>query len=365
MSSPLDANEVEALMQAIQDGKVAPSSGGGGGSAGSGGGAGSGSRGPVIPYDLTSQDRIIRGQRPTLDAINDRIASLFARSLSGRLRLEAKVGSGAATLLKFADVQGLLTPPTTVGILTLGGGHGLAAILLEGMLAQALLAGAMGDRRARPEAPREGSSDRNDLTNVERLVLRHLLGLMAEAMSVAWVDVLAFQPEVLRFESDPRMAAIAPASDVAIVCPFEISGTVAGRLQLVFPYAAVEPAKKLLASPPRLGERGDGDARFSAAMARELEQVQVRVRVEIGRRTLNLSELIELEVGNLLTLSSSENMPLPVYVEGRCKGHGAPRVVNGSLAVGLLHAIGTTPGGGAASEAASPAGVTSPDRPAA
>ncbi len=319
-------------MQAIQDGRLAP-------------GAGAGARGPVVPYDLTSQDRIIRGQMPTLDAINDRIASLFGRSLSGRLRLDARVTSGAATLLKFADVQGLLAPPTTVGILTLGGGHGLAAILLEGTLAQSLLAGALGDRKARAEAPREGANEqRTELTNVERLVLRHLLGLMAEAMAVAWADVLAFRPEVLRFESDPRMAVIAPASDVAIVCPFEIAGTLAGRAQLVVPYAAVEPAKKLLASPPRLGERGDGDARFSATMARELEQVDVSLRVEIGRRTVNLSELLALQVGDVLTLNSSENVPLPIFVEGRLKSSGAPRVVNGSMAVAVERTFGPLAG---------------------
>ena len=338
-------------MQAIQDGRVAP-------------GLDGESQVPIVPYDLTSQDRIIRGQMPTLDAINDRIASLFGRSLGGRLRLDARVSSGAATLLKFADVQALLAPPTTVGIVTLGGGHGLGAILLEGNLANALLAGALGDRKARPE-PARGGTERSDLTNVERLVLRHLLGLMAEAMSVAWADVLAFRPEVLRFESDPRMAVIAPASDVAILCPFELTGTLTGRLQLVLPYAAVEPAKKLLASPPRLGGGSDGDARFSAALARELSEVDVEVRVEIGRRTLNLSELLSLDVGNVLTLNTNEGAPLPVYVEGRLKATGAPRVVSGSMAISLEGPIGAVSGKPEKHPPTAGDGSTLPYRPAA
>jgi flagellar motor switch protein FliM len=355
VSSPLDANEVEALMRAIQDGRVIPE-------------PGEGAAGPVVPYDLTSQDRIIRGQMPTLDAINDRIGSLFGRSLSGRLRLEARVVSSAATLLKFADVQGLLAPPTTVGILALGGGHGLGAVLLEGDLAQSLLAGALGDRKARPEASRAGSNERNDLTNIERLVLRNLLGLMADAMALAWADVLPFRPEVVRFESDSRMAAIGPSSDVAILCPFELSGTLAGRLQLVIPYAAVEPAKKLLAAPPRPGGGSDGDARFSAALARELEDVNVCMRVEIGRRCLNLSELLELEVGTVLTLSTSENMPLPVFVEGRLKFTGRPRVMNGSLAVTVENPLMAPPGRppeGPAERGGSGSGRSSSSRPAA
>src|SRR3954447_26185857 len=120
MSSPLDNNEVEALMQAIQEGRVSPESGAEGGS----------SKGPVVPYDLTSQDRIIRGQMPTLDSINDRIASLFGKSLAGRMRLEIRVTAMPATLLKFADLGPLLSAPGTMGVLSLGAGFGLGLVVL-------------------------------------------------------------------------------------------------------------------------------------------------------------------------------------------------------------------------------------------
>jgi flagellar motor switch protein FliM len=325
VASPLDPGELDALMQAIQDGRVVPPS------------ADRASI-PVMPYDLTSQDRIIRGQMPTLDSINDRIASLFGRGLSGRTRLDIRTAAGAATLLKFADVQSLLAPPATVGILTLGAGHGPAVVALEGDLGPTLLAGALGDRKARPAPGRPDA--RSELTGVERTVLRFLMSIFAEAMHVAWADVLPFRPEVLRFESDARMAAIASATDVAILCPFEVSGTVNGRLLLVLPYAAVEPAKKLLSAPPRLGAAGDGDVRFSAALSRELEQCEVELRVEIGRRTLTLSELIALDVGSVVTLDRGESSPLPVFVEGRAKLMGIPRVVSGSLAIVVEQALG-------------------------
>lgn len=317
-------------MQAIQEGRVSPREGGAGADGGDA---------AIVPYDLTSQDRIIRGQMPTLDTINDRIASLFGRSLAGRTRLDIRAMAGAATLLKFADIQPLLSPPATVGVLTLGGGHGPAVIALEGELGGALLAGALGDRKARPAPP--NSEGRTELTSVERMVLRHLLGMFAEAMNVGWADVLPFRPEVLRFESDPRMAMIAPATDVAILCPFELAGAVSGRLLLILPYAAVEPAKKMLSSPPRMGTPADGDARFSAALAREIEAVDVELKVEIGRRKLNLSALMALEVGAVLTLDRSESTPLPIFVEGRSKMTGIPRVVGGSLAVVIDRCVNT------------------------
>lgn len=325
MSSPLDSNEVEALMQAIQEGRVNPEPGS------------EAARGPVVPYDLTSQDRIIRGQMPTLDSINDRIASLFGRNLAARTRLEVRVAATPATLLKFADVQALLTPETTVGVLSVGAGHGLALLLLEGTLAQSLLVAAMGDRKAKP-APVMGEM-KTELTTLEKLVLKNLLGMLSEAMAVAWADVLAFKPELLRFETDPRLCAIANPSDVIILCSFEITGPIDGRLQFALPYAAVEPAKKLLTSPPRLG--GQRDARFSTALARELEGVEVELRVEIGQRKLSVSELLHLAVGDVLTLNTSETAPLPVYVQGRPKMTAAPRVAGGGMAVEILRTLTT------------------------
>jgi len=328
MSSPLDNNEVEALMQAIQEGRVSPDSN----EAGTSGG-------PVLPYDLTSQDRIIRGQMPTLDSINDKIASLFGKNLAGRTRLDVRVAATPATLLKFADIGSLLTAPGTVGVMSLGAGHGLALMVLEGELGHALLSGALGDRKAR--AAPSNPDGHTELTNLEKMVLKHLLGMLSEAMGTGWTGVLTFKPELMRFESDTRLVMIANPSDVIILCSFEITGAIDGRIQLAIPYSAVEPAKKLLTSPPRLG--GQRDQRFASALARELDGVEVELRVQIGRRKLSVNELLNMAVGDVLTLNTSESAPLPVFVQGRPKMTASPRVVGGGMAIEILRAINSPP----------------------
>jgi flagellar motor switch protein FliM len=325
MASPLDPQELEALMQAIQEGRVGTE-----GDAGPEQGDGS-----VVPYDLTSQDRIIRGQMPTLDSINERIASSFGKALGGRLRLELRVASSPAVLMKFSEVTGTVADQTITGVLSLGAGHGLALVVLEGALTRGLLSAALGDRSV-ANASQEGEV-RAELTGVEKLVLKHLLSLLSDTMSAAWEEVLAFQPEVLRFESDPRMAIISTPSEVAILCNFDVTGALDGKIMLAIPYAAVEPAKKALTSPPRLG--GQRDAKFSQAFAREIEAVEVEVRVEIGRRSLNLADLVELKIGDIITLNTNEGSPLPVFVQGRPKMTASPRVVGGGMAVEILKAI--------------------------
>lgn len=315
MAATLNHDEVSALMSAIQEGSL-------------GGPPQAAETVKAVPYDLTSQDRIIRGQMPTLDSINERVASTFEIGLCGRTRMQLRVNSSPATLMKFVDFNVLLAPPSTVCVLGLGAGYGQAVLVLEPGLAEALLAAALGDRQARVEPPAEG---RRELTSVERLVLKKLLGIFTDGMAAAWGPILPFRPEVARFESDPRLANIAPPNEVAILCSFEIDGAIRGRFEMAIPYASVEPAKKLLASPPRLG--GGADQRFLGALVRELEEVEVEVRAVLGTTTVNLSRLLELQPGDVLVLGTVEGTPLPVLVEGMPKLTATPSVSGGSLAV--------------------------------
>ena len=120
---------------------------------------------------------------PNIDSINERIASTFGSNLAGRTRLDIRVQSAPSTLMKFADVGAMFSPPTTVWVVNLGPGHGLGVLLLDGALGRALLSGALGDRKARVDAT--GIEMRLELTSVERNVLKHLLGMFTEAMAGA------------------------------------------------------------------------------------------------------------------------------------------------------------------------------------
>jgi flagellar motor switch protein FliM len=313
----LNPEEINALMSAIQDGRVTPEPPKG--------------RGAAVPYDLTSQDRVIRGQMPTLDAINEQIASAFAMGLAGRTRLSVRVSCVPASLLKFGDFNSLLAPPTTVGVMSLGKAGSQALLVLEPGLADAMIAAALGDKRARADDSQAQPEPRRELTNVERKVLGRLLALFTEAMTLAWAPVLPFKPEIARFEADPRLAVIAPVNEAAVLCSFEIDGAIKGLVQLAMPYTAIEPARKALMSPPKLN--ATSDSRFAHRLEEELSQTEVELRVLLGKSTLTLQKLLELEVGETITLGTSEGVSLPIFVQGRAKFTGQPRVVGGAIAL--------------------------------
>src|SRR6476619_7155075 len=102
MNQVLTQSEVDALLSAVAEGNVEVGANGqpaGGGAGAAGGGApDAGVWGPnmipeseITPYDLTNQDRVIRGRMPTLDIIYERFIRLFRMSLSNSLRKIATI----------------------------------------------------------------------------------------------------------------------------------------------------------------------------------------------------------------------------------------------------------------------------------
>ncbi len=268
MPATLTPEEVRALMSAVQEGRVPP-------------GHARSSKGEVVGYDLTSQDRIIRGQMPTLDAINEQVASMLGIGLAGRTRLAIRVSSTPATLLKFADLTPLLAPPASVCVLGLGAAHGFALAVLEPGLAEALLAAALGDRRARPaDALPEGATRVHGGGAARpapppRHPHRRHVGLPGARSSPS-------SPRCFASSSTPAWRPSPRRATWASSPVFELKGGIEGRLQLIVPYAAVEPAKQLASrAPRRLSQRAD--ERFAEALAREVEQVAVEIRGVFGR----------------------------------------------------------------------------------
>ena len=144
----LSQSEIDALLSAVNEGKIEaePAAGGGGGSGaalglgGGGGGGGGGDSGAgAVKYDLLSQDRIIRGRMPTLDIINDRFARQFRITLSNSLRKIIQVSVESTSLMKYGEFLNYLPIPSCLNIVRLNPLRGSCILAIEAKLIFAFL----------------------------------------------------------------------------------------------------------------------------------------------------------------------------------------------------------------------------------
>ena len=110
MSQVLSQSEVDALLAAVSEGEI-------GQTEGAAPGGTPGDERVVVVYDLTSQDRIIRGRLPQLDVIYEKFMRSFRVSLSSALRKIATLTHASTDFLKFGEFINTLPMPTCMSVL--------------------------------------------------------------------------------------------------------------------------------------------------------------------------------------------------------------------------------------------------------
>ena len=81
------------------------------------------------------------------------------------------------------------------------------------------------------------------------------------------------------------------------------------------------------------GAAATTDAGWSTRLRERLLDVLIEVAVELGGTPMTVSRLLELAVGDLVTLDVGRDGPVIVRVAGEAHFHGAPGVQGGHNAV--------------------------------
>ncbi len=104
-----------------------------------------------------------------------------------------------------------------------------------------------------------------------------------------------------------------------------------GRMALVLPYSTIEPIRsKLYASFQ--SDQLEVDTEWISRLKRLLHEVPVDLSVELGSSTIKGSELMNMEVGDVIMLDNDFNKPIVVKVEGVPKLRASPGIYHGNMA---------------------------------
>jgi flagellar motor switch protein FliM len=344
MNQVLTQSEVDALLSAVSEGGDDAGGAGGGGDAGAafaagaeggGGGEAPGANDPeVLPYDLTNQDRVIRGRMPTLDIIYERFIRLYRMSLSNALRKIATISIISTDLLKFGEFVNTLPIPSCMCIMRFDSLRGPALLVFESKLAYALVDSFFGGTD-RPFTKIEGK----EFTRIELSIMRKVMDLALKDLEDAWAPVHKTDISFVRTEVNPQFVGVVPPSDVIISTTFEVElENASGTIALVIPYSTIEPIKaKLNASFQTETDRGDKE--WVAKMEEHLRSVDTNVLVNLGSAQITVGDLVNLNVGDIIPLGQDVDGEIDVLVEGVPKFKSFFGVSRGSRAVQVTRLI--------------------------
>lgn len=324
MEAVLSQNEVNALINAVAQGGVDEEDGS--------------SRDDARGYDLTSNDRIVRGRMPTLDILNQRLARLMRISFFNMFRRTVDVHHDSTQLMKYSEFISSVSVPACLNVFRMPPLRNTCLVAVDSALMFGLVDYVFGGSGTWYRV--EG----RDYSSIELRLIQQVVSMVLADLGSAWEPVIEVTPEYIRTEVNPQFAAIAAPTDVAVNITFEVEleATTKGQISLLIPYGVIEPIRPLLSSAIQT-ERNQEDNHWRTAIKSIIPTLEVNVQVRIGGAVVTVEELLQLQVGDTIRLDADADSALLCEVEGVPKTAGYPVISRGCIAVQLSYPLGVVP----------------------
>jgi len=258
----------------------------------------------IKSYDLTSNDRIVRGRMPTLEMINERFARYTRISMFNFLRRSADVASGGVQIMKFGEYIHTLYVPTSLNLVKMRPLRGTALFILDAKLVFKLVDNFFGGdgRHAKIEG--------REFTPTEVRVVQLILTQVFNDMMEAWSPVIPVEFEYVGSEVNPAMANIVSPSEVVVVSTFhiELDGG-GGDLHLTIPYSMIEPMREVLDAGFQ-SDVDDVDERWQQSLREDILEAPVEIHGTLAQRDITLREVAALKTGDVIPIDIPEDFIL-------------------------------------------------------
>jgi flagellar motor switch protein FliM len=323
MSQVLSQKEVDALLNAVVGGDVPTETK-----------AGANVDDSIVTYDLTSQDKIIRGRMPTLDIVYERFIRAFRMNLTSQLRKLATLSIAATDTMKFGEFINTLPLPSCMSVVRFETLRGSGIVVLESKLAYALIESFLGGTD-RPYSKVEGK----DFTQIELSIIRRVILAALDDLEKAWSPVTPMKIGFVRTETNPQFVGIVPPSDIIIATTFSVElENASGALTIVMPFATLEPIRQKLISGFQQ-EVVESDDYWVNMMVRHLEETELNLSVELGKTHMTMRQLLDLKIGDVIPLQTDASAEIGVAVENVTRFRGLFGASRGSQAVQVTEIV--------------------------
>jgi len=290
-SDILSQDEIDALLGGVDEGDIETEEG-------------VGDPSQAKPYDLTSQERIVRGRLPTLEMLNERFARNLRIRLVSMLRRSVEISIEGTDMVKFSEYIHTLFVPTSMTLVHVRPLKGLGLFMMESRLVFSLVDNYFGG------FGQHSKIEGRDFTPTELRVIKRVLEQATDEIQKAWAQVYPIMFETVSHEMNPQLANIVSATEVVVVNSFriEVEGG-SGKFDFVVPYSMIEPIRDLLDGGMQ-GDRLEVDERWTNALRREVSLAELSLTANLTEIRMSLKDVAQLKVGQVIPFEMPEHVTL-------------------------------------------------------
>ena len=266
---------------------------------------------------------------PMLEIVFDRMIRLLSTSLRNLFQDNVEVTLDNITSVRFGDYLNAIPLPTLLGVFRADAWENSGLVTVDSNLAYATFDLLLGGKRG-------GSSSRLDgrpFTGIEMTLVRRLVEIIVGDLELSFQPISPVGFCIDRIETNPRFATITRPGNAAILIGLrlDVDGR-GGLMQILFPYATIEPIRELL-TQSFMGEKLGRDQVWEGHLATEIWQADVSMQAVLHEMMLPLKQVMRLKVGDTLMFDAKPTDLITVRCGDWALTQGRIGRVDGSIAV--------------------------------
>lgn len=264
-------------------------------------------RGEVRSYNISSQERIVRGRMPTMEIVNERFARNLRVGLFNFIRRSPEISVGPVTVQRYSAFLRELAVPTNFNIVAIRPLRGSGLIVCEPALVFGVidtLYGGIGKFQSRIEG--------RDFSATEQRVINRLVDVITDEYKKAWKGIYPLELEYQRSEMQPQFANIATPSEIVVSTSFQLEiGEITGAIHFCMPYATLEPIRDVLYSSTQ-GDSIEVDRRWVNVLTQEIQAAEITLVAELARADATIEQLLAMKPGDFIELDRQPRIQVTV-----------------------------------------------------
>lgn len=314
MSDILDQDEVDALLNALDQGEIETAD-----NSSSSSTSESSESKNISKYDFRRPDIISKDQLRSLQGIHKSFCRILSNSLSTQLRTIVDVSLVAVDSLTYGEFNMSLPNPTWINVFSLSPLEGLGILEINPSLAFCIIDRLMGGSGSSP-------SEVSPLTDIEQSIISGINNLCLEGLAEAWSNIANFDFNILEKEVNPQFVQIvAPGETVTLIsCEMKIDD-VRGVISICFPFVYLEPVMSSLSSQGWASStRKKSTPDMQKSIRRHLEHSELSIKAIMGQSELSVKDILSLKVDDVILLHKKTNLPFEVKIQNKTRFFAKP-----------------------------------------
>lgn len=249
----------------------------------------------ILNSALVSYERL-----PMLEVVFDRLVRMMSTSMRNFTSDNVEVSLDNIVSLRFGDYLNSIPLPAMLAVFKAEEWDNYGLLTIDSSLIYSIVDVLLGGRRGTAAMRIEG----RPYTTIERNLVERMLHVVLSDLSAAFDPLSPVTFRFDRLETNPRFATISRPSNAAIVAKLRIDmEDRGGRLELLLPYATLEPVRELLLQM-FMGEKFGRDSIWETHLAEELWMTDVELEAVLDEQVMPLKDILDLRVGSRIMLNA-------------------------------------------------------------